>query len=142
MCREATSVPNGLLTGPIFVNGEKMPNTGDNGPALNIYPAADGVQHCGVAGMRDTVDGYATKLPKWSWLQKFISRQNWQTKDRMIDRAAKVHPTVRTRFDLSSMVQCADGVGLYGPNALAYHDDFKHSLSSAITLPPAYADEP
>jgi len=35
--------------------------TGEAGPALNIYPAADGVQHSEVAGMRDTLDAYAAK---------------------------------------------------------------------------------
>jgi Uncharacterized alpha/beta hydrolase domain (DUF2235) len=125
MCREATSVPDGLLTGPIFVNGEKMPNTGDQGPALNTYPTADGLQHCEVAGMRDALDGYAAKLPKWSWLQKLIARENWETKIRMIGEQAKVHSTVRLRFDLPAIVQCAGGAGPYRPDALRGHDDFK-----------------
>jgi hypothetical protein len=43
---KAISVPDGLKTGPIFVDGVKMPNTGDAGPALNISPSANGVQHC------------------------------------------------------------------------------------------------
>jgi hypothetical protein len=42
-----------------------MDNTGDVGPALNIFPAADGVQHCEIAGMRDALDAFAAKLPKW-----------------------------------------------------------------------------
>lgn len=130
MCREAISIPDGLLTGPIFVNGEKMPNTGEDGPALNIYPAADGVQHCEIAGMRDTLAGYAATLPKWSWLQRFIARQNWETKVRTIDTVAKAHTTVRIRFDLPTVVQCASGVGPYRPDALAHHDDFKHYYSS------------
>lgn len=125
MCREATSVPDGLHTGPIFVNGEKIPNTGDDGIALNIYPAAGGVQHCEVAGMRDTLDGYAGKLPKWSWLQKFVARQNWETKIRAIDADAKVHPMVRARFDLPIVMQCVAGTGPYRPDALAHHEDFK-----------------
>ena len=130
MCREAISIPDGLLTGPIFVNGETMPNTGEDGPALNIYPAADGVQHCEIAGMRDTLAGYAATLPKWSWLQRFIARQNWETKVRTIDTVAKAHTTVRIRFDLPTVVQCASGVGPYRPDALAHHDDFKHYYSS------------
>jgi hypothetical protein len=52
MCEQAISVPEGLKTGPIFVDGVKMPDTGDTGPALNISPAASGVQHCEVAGRR------------------------------------------------------------------------------------------
>jgi hypothetical protein len=42
-CREAISVPDGLITGPIFVGGRKMEGTGDAGQALNIYPEANGV---------------------------------------------------------------------------------------------------
>jgi hypothetical protein len=41
-----------------------MPHSGAGGDALNIYPAADGVQHCVVAGMRDTLDALAAKLPR------------------------------------------------------------------------------
>ena len=132
MCREGISVPNGLLTGPIFLNGEKMPNTGEGGPALNIYPAADGVQHCEIAGMRDTLDGYAAALPKWPWLQRFIALQNWETKVRTIDAVAKPHPKVRMRFDLPTVVQCAAGVVPYRPDALAHHDEFKHYYSSPV----------
>lgn len=125
MCREATAVPNGLLTGPILVNGEKMPNTGNDGPALHIYPAADGVQHCEVAGMRDTLDDYGAKLPQWSWLQKFIASQNWETKVRTIDPKAIIDPTVEVRAALAEVTQCA-GKGAYRPDALHDHVKFRH----------------
>lgn len=125
MCGEAVAVPNGLLTGPILVGGKKMPNTGDIGPALNIFPAANGVQHCEVAGMRDSLDDQAAKLPKWSWLQKFVANQNWETKVREIQPEAKVHPTVGARFDLPEILQCASGKGPYRPPALANHVEFK-----------------
>jgi hypothetical protein len=55
------------------------------GPALNIFPAPDGVQHCQVAGMRDTLDAYAAMLLKWGWLQRYGARQNWETNVRGID---------------------------------------------------------
>jgi uncharacterized protein (DUF2235 family) len=124
MCAEAIAVPDGLKTGQIFVDGEKLPNTGNAGPALNIFPAADGVQHCEVARMRDTLDAYAAKLPKWRWLQRFVASQNWETKVRVIDPEALVDPTVTTRARLSSVVQCAS-VGPYRPEALRNHNDFK-----------------
>lgn len=125
MCREAISVPDGLLTGPIFVSGEKLPGSGDIGQGLYIYPDASGAQHCEVAGMRDTLDGFADKLPKWRWLRSQIGRQIWLTKVRDIDIAAKVHPTVGQRFDLPAVVQCAGGAGPYRPAATAHHNDFK-----------------
>jgi hypothetical protein len=130
MCREALAVPNGLLTGPILVRGKKLPNSGDTGPALNIFPSADGVQHCEVAGMRDTLDYQAAKLPKWSWLQKFISSQNWVTKVRDIQPEAKVHPTVRERFEIPEIGQCASGRAPYRPLALADHVEFKAYYSA------------
>jgi hypothetical protein len=125
-----------LKTGPIFVDGKKLPNTGDDGPALNIFPAADGVQHCEVAGMRDTLDAYAGELPKWGWLQRFVAGQNWETKVRVVDPEAKVDPTVATRAGLSAVVQCAT-VGPYRPEALRNHNDFKQ-----LYLPPAQRPEP
>jgi len=125
MCREAVSIPNGLIMGPIFVKGQKVEGAGDVGQALNIYPEANGVQHCEVAGMRDSLDGFADKLPEWSWLQNLLARQNWQTKIRDIDAAAKVHPTVQERFELPNVLQCATGAAPYRPAALAHHDGYK-----------------
>jgi hypothetical protein len=75
--------------------------------------------------MRDTLDSQAATLPKWSWLQKFIARQNWETNVRAIDPKAMVHPTVRERFELSDVVQCAAGREPYRPAALAQHDEFE-----------------
>jgi hypothetical protein len=33
-----------------------MPGTGDAGEPLHVFPAADDVQHCEIAGMRDILD--------------------------------------------------------------------------------------
>lgn len=124
MCEEAMRVPDGLKTGPIFVNGVKMERTGDVGAALNIFPAANGIQHCEIAGMRDTVDAFAAKLPKWRWLQGQISKKNWEVQVRRIDPEAPVHPTVHARFELESVPQCAGGVLPYRPEALRHHHEF------------------
>jgi uncharacterized protein (DUF2235 family) len=125
MCEQATAVPDGLKTGPIFVHGVKMTNTGEFGQALNVFPSADGVQHCEIAGMRDALDGYAAKLPKWRWLQSLVTAQNWPTKIRKIDHNARLHPTVKERAALAEVLQCAD-VGPYRPAALREHDDLGH----------------
>jgi hypothetical protein len=101
-----------------------MPNTGSAGPGLNIFPAPNGVQHCEIAGMRDTLDAYAAKLPKWGWLQRRIGGLNWPAKIRDVTHDAPVHPTVGTRFGLPEVIQCAS-VGAYRPEALRHHDDFK-----------------
>jgi hypothetical protein len=125
-------VPDGLKTGPIFLNSAKMANTGDVGPALHIFTAADGVQHCEVAGMRDTLDSYASKLPKWQWLQRLVAGKNWETKTREIPRDAPVHPTVKIRASLPEVQQCAS-VGPYRPEALRTHDEFKHLYGGGAT---------
>jgi uncharacterized protein (DUF2235 family) len=142
MCREAVAVPDGLITGPIFVDGRKMEGAGDAGLALNIYPGAAGVQHCEIAGMRDTLDGFVDKLPKWSWLRNLVGRQNWQTKIRDINAAGKVHPTVQQRFDLPYVVQCAAGLGPYRPDALVHHEDFKRYYPSNVPGSEAAASRP
>jgi hypothetical protein len=132
MCEQALRVPDGLKTGPIFVNGVKLNGTGDTGLALNIFPAANGVQHCEIAGMRDTLDSYAAKLPKWKWLQRIVTGKNWEVEIRDITHNAPVHPTVRARFDLAEVAQCTR-VGAYRPEALAHHDDFMRYYQAAPT---------
>jgi uncharacterized protein (DUF2235 family) len=122
MAEEAVKVPNGLKTGPIFVDGKKIQNTGDAGECLHIYPSAGGVQHCEVAGMRDTLDGYAAKAP--NWLKGLIARTGWEVKVRNINPEAPVHRTVEQRFTLPSVIQCA-GTGPYRPIALKDHIKFK-----------------
>jgi len=134
MCEQAISVPDGLKTGPIFVDGVIMPDTGDAGPAPHIFPAANGVQHCEVGGMRDTLDAFFGKLPKWRWLQSRVAGMNWETKVRGITHDAPVDPTLTTRFALPEVTQCAN-VGPYRPEALRKHDDFKHLYQGDLTSP-------
>lgn len=102
-----------------------MEGSGDVGQALNIRPDAGGVQHCEIAGMRDTIDAMAGSLPNWRWLRHLLGRQNWEVKIRDIGNASKVHSTVGRRFELPSVVQCSAGSAPYRPDALAGHDDFK-----------------
>jgi Uncharacterized alpha/beta hydrolase domain (DUF2235) len=122
MAERAIEVPDGLKTGPIFVHGEKMPNTGNVGQSLHLYPAADGVQHSEIVGMQDTIDGYEEWLPKF--LRKHLAGPKWEVKVRTITHDGPVHPTVRERFVLDHVVQC-EGSGPYRPEALKSHDDFK-----------------
>lgn len=124
MLQQALEVPSGLITGPITVAGAKLPGCGDNGATLNLYPSADGVEHCEVAGMRDTLDGYAAKLPAWSWLQRLLASYTWKVELRPISHDAPVHPTVRERFALSTVAQCVK-IGAYRPEALRQHNEFK-----------------
>jgi hypothetical protein len=122
---QATTIPNGIKFGPVFVNGTKMPGTGEVGTPMNLYPRADGVQHCELAGMRDTIDGYVDVFPHWMRsLRGWLERLDWPEEMRKIPHDARVHDSVRERFKFDTVVQCA-GQGHYRPESMRYHDEFK-----------------
>lgn len=112
MVEEATRIPDGLK-----VDGQIAPGNAIGISRLQLYPAADGVQHCEIAGMRDTLD----RLP--TLLRKLMGGRGWAVKVRAIHPQAPVHPTVAERFELPAALQCA-GSGPYRPAALASHREF------------------
>jgi T6SS, Phospholipase effector Tle1-like, catalytic domain len=122
MIEQSTVIPNGLKIGPVIVNGEKMTGTGDVGPPLHIFPSSDGLQHCEIAGMRDTLEQFAERLP--GFLRRLVAGRNWEEQVRKINPKAEVHPTVVERYKLNNVPQCA-GSGAYRPRALENHDKFK-----------------
>jgi hypothetical protein len=111
MLEEATAVPDGLHIGPVYVNGQKMSGTGNQGTALYLYPADDGIQHSEIAGMRDTLDA----LPRW--LIWAFRERNYAEKVRTLPGDATVHPSVFRRLALPG-VQHAGTFERYRPNAL------------------------
>ena len=121
MIEQVTNIPNGLKIGPVVVKGEKLPGTGEVGTPLQLHPAADGLQHCEIAGTRDMLDAFAERLP--GFMRGFVARLNYEEQVRNIDPKAPVHQTVRERFKLGFVLQCA-GSGLYRPRALEHHDEF------------------
>ncbi len=131
MLQQAFRVPDGLKTGPVYVTGVKMAGSGDAGPALHLFPSADGIQHCEVAGMGDTLQGLANKLPKWNWLQRAIRGKNWEIELRKIRPDAPVHESVRARFALPTVAQCGGGSAPYRPESLRAHDEFKAQYPEA-----------
>ena len=124
MIEQATSIPNGLKIGPVFVNGEKMPGTADVGDPLRVFPSADGVQHCEIAGMRDTIDQHSPGFLRW-----LTAHLNWKEKIRTIKPDAPVHESVGRRFELSDVRQCA-GFGAYRPPNLSEHNKFRKYYAS------------
>lgn len=123
MIEESTEIPNGLI-----IDGQRGPGDTLDIPRLRLFPDADGVQHCEVAGMADTI----ARLP--FGLAKLMKGRGWAVKVREINPKAEVHPTVSDRFDFKEVVQCA-GSGPYRPEALAHHDRFKRYYET----PPAEA---
>jgi uncharacterized protein (DUF2235 family) len=134
MCEQATAVPGGLKMGPVFVNEQKMDNTGETGPALHIFPDASGVQHSEIASTGDTLDTYAAKVPRWRWIQELVARQNWATQVRHVDPNARVHPSVDARIALLEVPQ-SDGARPYRPGALRAHEKFSHLYDGSASTP-------
>ncbi|WP_419951627.1 DUF2235 domain-containing protein [Methylobacterium sp.] len=122
MVQEATSIP-----GPLVIDGKRSWQDGTG--RLRLHPAHDGMQHCEVVGMRDTVAGI---VPRWS-LRAF-EWVKWPVEDREPDHDAPVHPSVHQRFALPRVTKCAD-TGPYRPTSLSLHDDFKASYPPSATEP-------
>ncbi|MER2264623.1 DUF2235 domain-containing protein [Methylobacterium oxalidis] len=134
MVEEATLIPEGLK-----IDGLRAPGDATDNPKLHLFPAADGVQHCEISGMHDTIE---RSVPKF--LRRFSGSWNWAVQVRGIAHDAPVHPTVAERFALPSVPQCG-GSGGYRPAALANHDLFKHYYvrdagPPAGTSVPAFSD--
>lgn len=117
MVGQATRIPD-----PLIVDGKEKgkPGTG----RLQLHPASDGMQHCEVAGMDDIT---ADLFP--GWLARRLGWLGWPVKVRDIEVDALVHPSIRERFALAAVTQCA-GEGPYRPAALSAHRDFKAVCSA------------
>jgi hypothetical protein len=120
MLEEAVQVPDGIRLGPVYVHGVKMEGTGDQGTALYLYPADDGVQHSEVAATRDALDALKPALLAW-----LFRNRNYVLNVREIPTDGTVHPSVHGRFDLAG-VQQSDGFKPYRPEALRHVDAFKY----------------
>lgn len=131
MIAEALSLPDPLKIGPVFVNDEKMPGSGDQGETLRLYPSPDGVQHCEVAATKDYV---SRAMPRGlKWLAPYLG---YAVKMRTIDPEAVLHPSVYERLGLVAVRQC-NGTGPYRPEQLR-----KHIKSASFFAEPAEAPTP
>lgn len=127
MLEEAVKVPEGLKVGPVFVNGDKMPGTGEGGLGLYTYPADDGIQHCEVAAMRDYLDALK---PRWlSWL---LRNWNCAVKIRDLPPGAELHSSVVRRLALPG-VQQTSGFGCYRPEMLREIAELKKYYSPGLS---------
>lgn len=122
MLEETLGLEDPLKLGPVIIHGQAVAGSGTAGTPLHLYPASDGVQHCEISGMRDTLDQTAERLP--AFLRSFVVKQNWAVNVRTVRKDARLHPTVMERFGLLSASQCA-GSGKYLPAALEEHEACK-----------------
>lgn len=138
MLEEVLALEHPLKFGPITVRDVAMQGSGTVGTPLHLYPAANGLQHCEIAGMRDTLDERAARLP--SLLRRLVAGQNWAVKVRDVRKDARLHPTVLERFELGAVPQCAGGIAPYRPTALENHDNckpFSPNKGAPAAAPPA-----
>ena len=119
MIEQATEIPD-----PIIVNSWHRSDGVDKIPGLHIFPSFNGVQHCQVAAMNDTI---AIKSLRWLlWLTR---RWSWPVKERYVDPGGEIHPSVTERFKLAWVAQAA-GSGPYRPKPLREDSRFTSFYSS------------
>lgn len=144
MLEEVLQLQHPIKFGPITVNGEAMAGTGPTGTPLHLYPDAASMQHSEISGTRDTIDTMRERLP-WI-LRGLLANANYEIIKRSILHNATIHPSVKDRFGLKVVVDCAsEKISDYRPEALREHDDFKHFYPrppAANAPPPGRNEEP
>jgi uncharacterized protein (DUF2235 family) len=143
MLEEILRLEHPIKFGPITVNDEAMAD-GATGTPLHLYPDATGMQHSEISGTRDTIDTFRERLPRI--FRGLLANANYEIIKRSILHQAKIHRTVKERFALETVIDCAsDKVGNYRPEALREHDDFKQFYPdppAADAPPPGRSEEP
>ncbi|MBX9651136.1 MAG: DUF2235 domain-containing protein [Xanthobacteraceae bacterium] len=146
MLQEILALDHPIRFGPITVNGMPMgagSASGAAGTPLHLFPDATGMQHSEIAGTRDAIDAFRERLPRVG--RSLLAHANYEIIKRKIAPQATVHPTVKQRFALEAVIDCAsDEVGVYRPEALREHDDFKQlylDLPAADAPPPGRSEE-
>jgi len=125
MLEQILRLEHPIKFGPVTVNGVAMPGTGVAGTPLHIYPDGNSMQHSEVAGTRDAIDAFRERLPKI--LRGLLANANYEIIKRSIPHNATIHATVKERFALATVIDCAnEKLDTYRPEALREHDDFKH----------------
>jgi len=123
-----------------------IPTKAENGPLLRYRKQVHDIamQHSEIAGTRDTIDAFRERLPRI--LRGLLANANYEIIKRSILPQAKIHPTVKERFALETIVDCAsDKVGGYRPEALREHNDYKQfypDSPAADAPPPGRSEEP
>lgn len=124
MLEEILSLDHPIRFGSITVNGLVVAGSGTFGTPLHLYPDATSMQHSEIAGTRDAVDSFRERLPLI--FRGLLATANYEIIKRSILPNAKIHSSVKKRYELATVVDCAgDKVGSYRPEALREHNDFK-----------------
>jgi len=144
MLEEILKLDHPIRFGPITVNSEAVAAAGATGTPLHLYPNATSMQHSEIAGTRDAIDAFRERLP--GILRGLLANANYEIIKRSILPKAIIHPTVKERFALETIIDCAgDKVGNYRPEALREHNDFKQFYPASPPIdapPPGRSEEP
>jgi hypothetical protein len=144
MLEEILKLDYPIKFGPVTVIDQAVAGTGTTGTPLQLYPDATNMQHSEIAGTRDAIDAFRERLPRI--LRGLLANANYEIIKRSILPQAKIHPTVKERFSLETIIDCAsDKVGEYRPEALREHNDFKQfypESPAADAPPPGRSEEP
>jgi uncharacterized protein (DUF2235 family) len=124
MLEEILKLEHPIKFGPAAVDGVTMASTGDTGTPLHLYPDATSMQHSEISGARDAIGAIRERMPRI--FRGLLANAKIEIIKRSIPHGAKIHPTVKDRFALEKVIDCAaDTVGPYRPEALREHDEFK-----------------
>lgn len=137
MLHEIMKLDHPIKFGPVTINNTRVEGSGTEGTPINLYPDATGMQHSEISGTRDSIDAFREKLPKV--LRWMLAHANYQIIKRSVLPNAVVHSTVMERFNLDTVIDCAqDKVGSYRPEALRDHNEFKTFYPDAapVNAPP------
>jgi hypothetical protein len=76
-------------------------------------------------GTRDAIDIFRDRLPRI--LRGLLANANYEIIKRSILPQAKIHPTVKERFALETIIDCAsDKVGNYRPEEPKFYADVEY----------------
>src|SRR6202044_3757286 len=101
MMEEILKLDHPIKFGPVTVNGEAV-GTGTTGTPLHLYPDATNMQHSEIAATRDTIDAFRERLPRI--LRRLLANANYEIIKRSILPQARIHPTVKERFALETII--------------------------------------
>ena len=144
MLEQILTLAHPIEFGPVTVNAVAVAGTGTTGTPLHLYPDATSIEHSEIAGTRDALDAFRELLTRI--LRGLLANANYEIIKRSIRPDAKIHPTVKERFTLETIIDCAtDKVGKYRPEALREHNDFKQFYPDPPATeapPPGRSEEP
>lgn len=132
MIEEALALPAPLRIGPVYVNGQRLVGSGQQGASLYLRPDPGGLQHCEVTSAIDRIE---VSVP--GWVQRRFRFTGWRVALRDVKPDHKLHPSVLARFALPEVPQCS-GRAPYRPEVLRTHPAVIRYYHVQASAPPQH----